>query len=148
MKKLFCLLGALLFVAGCGFKPVIHEASPIQEKIVVYGAFKAEYAGKINYTEEERCDSVTFKKHARVKEGMDKVVDIVMEESCSGVTCSCAYSGIGLKYKPMDLNEAMRWESAMSNIGVNESAKNTNPAAEPVVDHSYAAPMPSANFAP
>lgn len=147
MKNIFCMLGMLLFVAGCAVKPTVREASQMQEKIVVYSAFKAEYAGRVNYTEEDRCDSVGFKRYARVNEGMDKVVDIVMEETCSGVKCSCSYSGIGLKYKPMDLNEAMRWESAMSNMGVNESTTKFSSSTETVVNNTYT-PPPSVNYAP
>lgn len=117
MKKIIPMLSAAFLFFGCATNSMVTESKLMKERIVVYGAFKAEYAGKITFKEDKRCDVNNFIHHARVKEGMDKVVDILMEESTSGASYSCTYWGIGLKYKPMDVNETARWESAMSQLG-------------------------------
>lgn len=141
MKKSFLMLSAAFLLFGCATNSTISESKLMKERIVVYSAFKAEYAGKITFKEDKRCDVNNFIHHARVKEGMDKVVDILMEESVSGASYSCTYWGIGLKYKPMDVNEAARWESAMSQLGSEESTQKPDNADANASSFTYVEPV-------
>ena len=119
MKKIAILLGAMLMFSGCAMdsKSKMSEANMMQENLLVYGAYKAEIAGQITMEEKDRCNKASFLLFARKNHQMDKVVDIIMKETCyteAGTTdqrCSCEYSGIGMKYKELDVKEMLLWKT-------------------------------------
>lgn len=136
MKKTAILLSVALMFVGCAMdsKSKISEANMMQENLVVYGAYKAQLAGNITMKENDRCNKASFLLYAR-SQNMDKVVDVVMKETCSSEAgsaiqyCSCEYSGIGMQYKEMDTKEMLLWKTG-------ESVKQEEETA--VSDTSYA----------
>jgi hypothetical protein len=124
MKKFAILLITVSMFFGCSAnnptKSRGKQSDAMQDKLVVYGAFKADLAGNITWERDGLCDRSAFKFYARQQKEIDKLVDIIMKEKCTqepgtlNKKCSCKYSGIGLKYTQLDVNEAVLWNSASS----------------------------------
>ena len=125
MKRLAILFVAAAMLIGCGSQSInyrFHEANVMKSDLNVYGAFKAEPAGIVSWNDNNHCNKSAFLLYARTEKQMDKVVDVVMKETCTTIpgtidmNCKCEYSGYGLIYNQLDVNEAAAW-GAIPNKG-------------------------------
>ena len=110
MNKILILSALALLFVGC-VNPQNHyrQAEMIGDQGIVY-PYKAQMTGMIVLTTKKRCNEAEFMFYARTKASAHKVINILMNETCQteGGTsidnCSCEYSGIGIKYVPIDEN--------------------------------------------
>lgn len=124
MKKISILLLATFCLVGCvmdsGAKSRLKTSDYMKDDLTVYGAYTAQLAGTIVWSENDACNKNAFMLYARTQKNIDKLVDIIMKETCSPQSgpgtlkkkCSCEYSGIGMKYRQIDAKEAALWNSA------------------------------------
>ena len=125
MKKIAILLAYTLMLFGCAMngnsKSNLKEANVMNDNLTVFGAYKAEIVEIVTWVDNDVCNKTAFMLYAREEKKIDKLVDIIMKETCADVNpgtleknCSCKYSGIGMKYRQLDAHEAALW-GAMSN---------------------------------
>lgn len=126
MKKLAILIVVASMFVGCAMdsttKARLKQNDVMNDKLMVYGAYKADLAGVVAWQAEGACSKVAFKLFAREQKNMDKLVDIIMKETCTqeqgtlNQRCRCEYSGIGMKYRELDVNEAAAWSAVSANV--------------------------------
>ena len=125
MKKIAILLAYTLmlffFFMNGNSKSNLKEANVMNDNLTVFGAYKAEIVEIVTWVDNDVCNKTAFMLYAREEKKIDKLVDIIMKETCADVNpgtleknCSCKYSGIGMKYRQLDAHEAALW-GAMSN---------------------------------
>ena len=108
MNKILILSALALLFVGC-VTPQNHyrQAEMLGDQGIVY-PYKAQMTGIIALTTKKRCNEAEYMFYARTKASAHKVINIVMNETCQteGGTsiedCSCEYSGIGIRYVPID----------------------------------------------
>ena len=110
MKQImiFSILTALLFV-GCSSKSVnTNEAKMVTMPSDVPFPYEIELTDIITYSTDEACNEADFLLYAREKKKVHRLIDVLMKSSCSSryasngqkqESCSCLYSGIGVKYR-------------------------------------------------
>jgi hypothetical protein len=140
MKKYAILLASTLMLFGCAIngnsKSTLKEANVMNDNLTVFGAYKAEIVGTVTWTDNDVCNKTAFMLYAREEKNIDKLVDIIMKETCGEAdpgtlvrNCSCKYSGIGMKYRQMDVQEAALWGATSSSAS--SSATEETVQAEP-----------------
>ena len=99
----------LLFV-GCASEKSVStsEAKMVATPSEVPFPYKAELTEIITLTTNTDCNETDFLLYAREKKQVHRMIDIIMKRICSSEndpiyqeeeSCSCIYSGIGMKYK-------------------------------------------------
>ena len=132
------ILFVVLLLAGCAMKPAqdtrYRKADFMKERFAVFGAYKTELVGSITWKDDNECNEAAFVFYVRQKKMADRLVDIVTEEICSAPSpgsldedCSCDYSGIGLNYKQLEVEEASLWGNVASLEGVESNKEKENP---------------------
>lgn len=125
MKKIAVLLLATLCLVGCAMdstaKSRLKNVDYMKDNLNVYGAFTAQLAGTISWIDNSSCSKNAFMLYARKEKNIDKLVDVIMKETCTQPDpgtlekrCGCEYSGIGMKYRQIDAKEAALWNAASS----------------------------------
>ena len=134
MKKLAILIVVASMFAGCAVntttKARLKQNDVMKDKLMVYGAYKADIAGIVTWQSGGSCSKAAFKLFAREQKNMDKLVDIIMKETCTqepgtlNQSCRCEYSGIGMKYRELDAKEAALWSAVSASVPENSSEES------------------------
>ena len=149
MKKMAILLVWVLALAGCYINPnsksSLSEADFMNDDLKVYGAYKTELVGPIEWEDNDVCNKAAFLLYARQQKNVNKLVDVIMKQTCTesapgsmDVKCHCSYSGIAMNYVQIDAREAALWGSIADRNG-------STPAEEP--EQNTFAPSGPANEA-
>ena len=135
MKEIAVLLLATLSLVGCAMdsaaKARVTSVDYMQDNIIVYGAFAIEPVEPITWFGNGSCSKSAFLLYVRKEKNLDRVMDLIMKETCTEPDpgtyekrCGCEYSGIGMKYRQIDASEAALWRAAS---GGSASAAGVDP---------------------
>lgn len=113
IKKIISISLVASLLAGCAITSTrsrTFEERFIHKNLNLYGAYKARIQKVLKADLNGRCDENLFVMNARLYNNVHNVVDVVMNETCvseQGMqpTCRCEYTGIGIIYEEIDVNE-------------------------------------------
>jgi hypothetical protein len=109
MNKILILSALSLLLAGCvnPQPPRYRQAEMLSDQGIMF-PYKAQMTGVITLSTKSRCNEAEIEFYARTKESAHKVINIVTKETCQSEggtsieNCTCEYSGIGIRYVPVD----------------------------------------------
>ena len=108
MNKILILSALSLLLVGCVNPQSRYRQSEMLGDQEITFPYKAQMTGMITLTAKSHCDEAEFMFYARTKESAHKVINIVTKETCQSEggtsieNCTCEYSGIGIRYVPVD----------------------------------------------
>lgn len=108
----FLAVAAVLLLNACAAQLVTEQTTtnPILElnrtNVQTYGVEHAEVLSSVFYTGYGDCSVIKFQKYvSAVHKDADDVLNVRMEVAGD----SCSYSGLAVRYTPLDIDEAERW---------------------------------------
>lgn len=151
MKIFFAFLASATLITGCAIPNTTYssarsiEVNPT-EKFQVFGAYKSSIVGAVTWNDDDICNDKAFINYIRLENKAQNVIEIIMSETCigqgQGAQCKCSYSGIGVNYTTINVEEAKAWNMAVSpQMGNNDpkglditiTSKNEGQVANPAV---------------
>lgn len=108
----FLIVAAAFALGACAPQLVSEQAmvNPVLEQnrtnVQVYGVERAEVLSSVFYTGRGDCSVIKFQKYVTsLHKDADDVINVRMEV----IGDSCSYSGLAVRYTPLDIDEAERW---------------------------------------